>query len=341
MPNLRPLFRGSLFPVMFLLTLGPLLAAGCAGNGGGRDDGRLRVVTTVSPITNIVENIGGDRIRLEGIIPEGVNSHTFEPAPSDARLLAEADLIIVNGLHLELPTVELAEDVKKGGAEILFLGENTIDPSQYAYDFSFPEGEGDPNPHLWPNVPFAMRYAELIRDKLSELDPENAAYYRANAEAYLPRLEQLDRAIAEAVQTIPEEQRRLLTYHDSWAYFARRYGMTVVGAVQPSDFSEPSPQDLADLIRQIRDENVPSLFGSEVFPSAILEQIARETGAEYIDDLRDDDLTGKPGDPEHSYIGLMLANMRIMVPALGGDVGALEGIDPQNIVADSGAVYPQ
>ncbi|MEA2526378.1 MAG: manganese/iron transport system substrate-binding protein, partial [Thermomicrobiales bacterium] len=196
------------------------------------------------------------------------------------------------------------------------------------YDFSFPKDDGHPNPHLWPNVPFAMKYAELVAAKLAERDQPNADYYRQNLERYLTELRRLDEAILTAVQTIPEGQRKLLTYHDSWAYFAKHTGMTVIGAAQPSDFSEPSPREVAALIDQIEAEQVPAVFGSEVFPSTVLEQIAKEAGAVYVDGLRDDDPPGEPGDPEHTYLGMMLNNMHLMIPALGGTVDALAGIEP-------------
>ncbi len=291
-------------------------------------NGRLNVVSTVAPISSIVRNVGGTRIDLRGIVPDGTNSHTFEPAPSDARILAAADLIFVNGLSLEEPTVELAEANLKEGAEIVSLGEQTIDPEAWVFDFSFPEADGDPNPHLWTNVPFAMRYAEIVADALAAKDPDNADYYRENLGRYLAVLERLDAAILEAVQTIPEPNRRLLTYHDSWAYFAPHVGLTVIGAAQPSDFSEPSPQEVAALIDQIREEQVPAVFGSEVFPSDVLEQIAQEAGATYIDQLRDDDPPGEPNAPDHTYVGMMLRNMELMIPALGGSVEALAGIEP-------------
>jgi ABC-type Zn uptake system ZnuABC Zn-binding protein ZnuA len=292
------------------------------------ENGKLNVATTVAPISSIVRNVGGTRIDVHGIIPDGVNSHTFEPAPSDAVLLSKADLIIVNGLHLEQPTMDLAEANLKDGAQIYLLGENTITEDEWAFDFSFPEEEGDPNPHLWINVPYAMRYAELTAGWLSERDPANAEYYQTNLDRYLAVLQRLDEGIMASVQTIPEQNRKLLTYHDSYAYFARHYGMTVIGAVQPSDFSEPSPQEVADLIDQIEEEQVPAVFGSEVFPSTVLEQIADEAGATYIDQLRDDDPPGEPSDPEHTYVGMMLKNMELMIPALGGNVDALTGIEP-------------
>ena len=299
---------------------------------------KLNVVTTVAPITSIVENIGGDRIKLTGIIPEGIDSHTFEPIPSDAKLLSQADLIIINGLDLEIPTVKLAEANLKQGASILSLGQKTLKETDYVYDFSFPKEKGHPNPHLWLNPEYAMSYAAIARDELIRVDPANTSTYAKNAAAFLKKLEALDQAIKEAVKTIPQNNRRLLTYHDSWPYFARRYGFQVIGAAQPSDFSDPSPREVARLIEQIRKEKVPALFGSEVFPSPVLEQIARETKSRYIDKLRDDELPGKPGEAKHSYIGMMLENLTIMFEALGGSSEAFKKIDPAP-VAGSHADY--
>jgi ABC-type Zn uptake system ZnuABC Zn-binding protein ZnuA len=299
---------------------------------------KLNIVSTVAPITSIVENVGGDKIKLAGIIPEGIDSHTFEPIPSDAKLLSRADLIIINGLDLEIPTVKLAEANLKQGASILSLGQKTLKESDYVYDFSFPKEKGHPNPHLWLNPEYAMSYATTARGELIRLDPANKSTYEQNAAAFLKKLEALDQAITEAVKTIPQNNRRLLTYHDSWPYFARRYGFQVIGAAQPSDFSDPSPREVARLIEQIRKENVPALFGSEVFPSPVLEQIARETKSRYIDKLRDDELPGKPGEAQHSYIGMMLENLTIMFEALGGSSEAFKKIDPSP-VAGSHADY--
>ena len=299
---------------------------------------KLNIVSTVAPITSIVENVGGDKIKLAGIIPEGIDSHTFEPIPSDAKLLSRADLIIINGLDLEIPTVKLAEANLKQGASILSLGQKTLKESDYVYDFSFPKEKGHPNPHLWLNPEYAMSYATTARGELIRLDPANKSTYEQNAAAFLKKLEALDQAITEAVKTIPQNNRRLLTYHDSWPYFARRYGFQVIGAAQPSDFSDPSPREVARLIEQIRKEKVPALFGSEVFPSPVLEQIARETKSRYIDKLRDDELPGKPGEAQHSYIGMMLENLTIMFEALGGSSEAFKKIDPSP-VAGSHADY--
>jgi ABC-type Zn uptake system ZnuABC Zn-binding protein ZnuA len=301
------------FHVMAVALLATLLIA-CGSNKVevAEESGLLNVVTTVSPITSIVENIGGNRILVRGIVPEGANSHTFDPPPSTARVLADADLFIAN--HGD-------------GARAVLLGELAIAPDEWQFDFSFPEANGQPNPHLWPDPILALKYAEIVRDALTTSDPGGAAYYRANYEEFRLRIEALDAAIKTAVATVPEGQRRLLTYHDSWAYFARRYGFEVLGAVQPADFTEPSPRDMANLIGQVRDLGVLAIFGSEVFPSPVMEQIAAESGAVFIDQLADDDLPGEPGDAGHSYLGLMTKNMVTMVRALGGDASALAAVD--------------
>ncbi len=291
----------------------------------------LKVVTSVAPITNIVKNVGQDLIEVHGIVPEGTNSHTFEPAPSDAKYLRDADIIILNGLHLELPTIKLAEKVRRPTTPILLLGDNTISRKDWKFDFSFPESEGHPNPHLWPNVYLAQRYATLVRDALVELDPANRKRYFANTTAYLAKMSKVDAAIFDCVASIPPKNRKLVTYHDSFAYFAPRYGMEVVGAIQPSDFSEPTAREVARIITQLREVGVPAVFGSEVFPSRVLKQIAREAGARYIDELADDDLPGTADDPNHSFLGMMKRNMEILTQALGGDPGCMAGVDVRNL----------
>jgi ABC-type Zn uptake system ZnuABC Zn-binding protein ZnuA len=292
---------------------------------------RLNALTTVAPLTNIVRNVGGPYIDLHGLIPGGTDSHTFEPTPSDVRFIADADLIILNGLDLEVPTEKLALANKRPNARIFKLGDRTITPEEYVFDWSFPKAAGHPNPHLWMNPLYAARYAELVRDALAELDPAHAAVYGERTRLFTERLIVLDRGIATAMATIPPQHRKLLTYHDSFAYFAPRYGLTVIGAIEPASFSEPSARDVARVIEQLKREKVPAIFGSEVFPSKVLDQIAREAGVQFVATLRDDDLPGAPGAPEHSYIGMMLEDARTIVTALGGRAEVLEGIDPADI----------
>lgn len=289
---------------------------------------KLNIVTTVSPITNMVQNIGGIHVNVTGIVPDGIDSHTFEPIPSDIKILQAADIIIVNGLDLELPTLILAEKVKNPKTPILQLGNHALKEEDWQYDFSFPREHGHPNPHLWLNIELVMRYAEIIKESLFALDPANKKSYIENTASYLSKLQKLDQAIFKCVETIPQNNRKLVTYHDSFAYFAPRYGMTVIAAIQPSDFSEPGPQEVISIIKQIKKTGVPAIFGSEVFPSKVMEQIAREANVKFIDQLSDDEL---PAPPNHSFIGMMMNNMTIMTKALGGNPTCMASIDASNI----------
>jgi ABC-type Zn uptake system ZnuABC Zn-binding protein ZnuA len=317
--------------------LGVLAACGDDG-ASGAGDGRLLVVTTVAPITSIVGTIAGDDATVVGVVPEGTNSHTFEPKPSVAELLSDADVVVVNGLQLEEPTRELAEDHLHEGAEIVDLGAAAIDEDEWIFDRSFPRSDGKPNPHLWTDPVLAKRYANQVRDVLVRRDPERASGYRARTERLLAQMEALDAAMRAAFATVPT--RTLVTYHDAYAYVARDYGWTILDAIQVADFQDPTPREVADLIDQIRDRRVPAIFGSEVFPSPVLEQIARESGARYVDDLRDDDLPGRPGDPEHSWLGLLRFDYATMTAALGGDPSAIEAVRPDPELVDR-AEYPQ
>ena len=321
-----------------------LVASACSSSSGSAGtsaagDCQVNVATTVSPITNIVQHIGGSHTCVTGIVPEGTNSHTFEPAPSDAAVLADADIVFINGLHLEEPTKDLADANVQPGVPIISLGEETITPDRYIYDFSFPQEAGLPNPHLWTDPLYAKRYGEIVKDELSKVDPANAADYRTNDDAFAKRIDQLDKLVREVTATVPPENRKLLTYHDSFPYFAREYGWQIIGAIQPSDFADPTPQDVAALIEQIKQEHVPAIFGSEVFPSPVLEQIAGETGAHYVDDLRDDDLPGENGDPDHSYFGIMAMDFKTFMGALGGDITPFDHFDVTNLQGGDTANY--
>ena len=169
-----------------------------------------------------------------------------------------------------------------------------------------------------------------MRDWLSENDAKNKDYYGANFETFAKLIGQLDTAIRKDMESVPAKARKLLTYHDSWAYWAREYGWTVIGAIQPSDFKEPSAKEVADLITQIKKESVPAIFGSEVFPSKTLETIAKESGAKFEDQLSDDEPPGKTGDKNHTYIGMLVNDMHIMFARLGGSSPTVDLVPVEN-----------
>lgn len=323
------------------LILGASLVTACGSAAATLgSSGKLVVATTVAPITSIVAGIGGDKIELHGIVPEGTNSHTYDPPPQVAEVLSAADVVFINGLRLEDPTAQLARDNAQKGSEIVALGTLSLPKADYIYDFSFPRKDGKPNPHLWTDPLFAIKYADEAAATLTKHDPTNTSYYETNRVEFDKKATALSEALKTDQATVPSGKKELLTYHDAYAYFGRDYGWQVIGAVQPSNFDDPTPQEVAAIIDQVRAEKVPVIFGSEVFPSKILEQIGKETGARYEDTLRDDDLPGKPGDAEHSWLGLMRYDYRTMVTGLGGTSTALDALSTANVAPDK-ADYPQ
>ena len=164
-----------LFPfVVASVSAATLVLSGCGGSDDSApdsDDDSILVATTVSPITSIVSRVGGDCVDVRGIVPEGTNSHTFEPAPSIAALLSDADVVFINGLKLEDPTLAMAEANMADGAELVELGTVALPEEDYIFDFSFPKEDGKPNPHLWTDPTYAIVYADIVREVLSERDP--------------------------------------------------------------------------------------------------------------------------------------------------------------------------
>jgi ABC-type Zn uptake system ZnuABC Zn-binding protein ZnuA len=308
----------------------------------------LHLVATVAPIADLVARVGGDRVEVTPLVPAGADSHTYEPRPGDLTTLAEADAYLGVGLDLNPAALALAED-NLADDRVFRLGEEHLDTDTLVHDHVHDadgghghaedgqghaddghshDDEGDaaeagPNPHVWTGLGPAAELLDGIAETLTELDPDGEETYAENAEAARGELEELDGQIREAVATIPEDRRILVVYHDAWSYFARDYGLEMVTAVQPSDFSEPSAADVRDLIELLRDEDVPAVFGSEVFPSDVLDVISEEAGARYVGDLADDVLPGEPGDEEHSYLGLMRRNATVIVEGLGGDADAI------------------
>ena len=332
------------FPVIIAsVSAAALVLSGCGGSDDyapESDGDSILVATTVSPITSIVSRVGGDCVDVRGIVPEGTNSHTFEPAPSVAALLSDADVVFINGLKLEDPTLAMAEANMADGAELVELGTVALPEEDYIFDFSFPEEDGKPNPHLWTDPTYAIVYADIVREVLSERDPECADQMQENFEAFAAQAEELAEAVRLDQQTVPAGGLKLVTYHDAYAYFAENFGWQVVGAVQPSDFADPTPSEVVTLIEQIRTEGVPTIFGSEVFPSNVLEEVGNETGVRYEQSLRDDDLPGAPGEENHSWLGLMQYNFATMIEGLGGDASNVRAVDITSPVPDN-ADYPQ
>jgi manganese/iron transport system substrate-binding protein len=285
----------------------------------------LRVVSSVAPVTDIVRQIAGNRVTLGAAIPEGVDSHTFRPQKDVAALISKADVIFLNGLHLETPMMELAEAIGVPKDRMVLLGDAVVPQNEYRYDFSFPRSGGKPNPHVWMNPLQGRAYARVVTEQLCRRAVGDCSAFQANLGAFEARIGELDTAMRTAFATIPGAK-RLLTYHDAYAYFAAEYGWEVVGAIQPADFGRPSKTELAQLVRQIRTAGVKVLFGSEMFPGPVAQELSAASGARYVTDLSDDDLPGETGDANNTYVAMLIENYATITKQMGGDPAALREV---------------
>jgi zinc/manganese transport system substrate-binding protein len=276
-------------------------------------DGRPRVLAVESFLADIAQNVAGDRLMVETLLPLDVDPHAYQPRPSDAAKFAESTVLILNGAeyeHFIKPILENADGEKLviEASAGLTSRPSTSQGEQAAAD-----------PHFWLDPNLVITYVENIRDGLSSADPAGAETYQANAEAYIRQLQELDAWIKTQVETLSPEERFLVTNHEALGYYADRYGFTIVGTVIPSLSSEsaPSAQEMAALVDQIRSSNVMAIFLDAMDNPALADQIAKETKVKVITDLHLESLTPPEGDAPN-YIEMMKYNTDIIVKGCKG-----------------------
>ncbi len=281
--------------------------AGC-GQPGGSFTSRLAVVTTSSVFADMISNVGGDRITVTALVPHHADVHTFQPSPADVRAVAGARLLFMNGLGLDDWLRETIVNASAAGTPLVELG-----PGLSGVDLLPGEAPGTQNPHLWMSVPYAKGYVGEIEAALVSADPANADAYHQGANAYRARLDTLDQSIRAKVATIPAAERRLVTFHDAFPYFAREYGLEIVGVAVEAPGQDPSAAEIAALIEAIKAAHVKAIFSEDQFPTQLVDQLAASTGAKVVADLYDDSL-GDP--PVTSYEALMTWDVEQLVTAL-------------------------
>jgi manganese/iron transport system substrate-binding protein len=263
--------RLSALPLAAIALLASVLLIACQDNeteGGGT--ARVKVVVSLDLFADFVRQVGGDRVDVSSLIPAGADPHTYEPTPSRVANLAKADLVIVNGLGLEAALQDVIDQNTPSSTPVVELSRG----------LSVITTDHDSNPHLWLDVQNAMAYVERIRDALVEVDPAGTETYRANADGYLAELRTLDQEVAAAIDSIPPERRKLVTFHDAFPYLAQRYGLEVVGVVVTSPGKEPSAKDVADLVDAITAQDVPAVFKEPQFNARVLELAADDAGVQ-------------------------------------------------------------
>ena len=276
----------------------------------------IRVVTTIGMITDVVQNIGGNRVEVTGLMGPGIDPHVYKASEGDVVRLAEADIVFYNGLHLEAAMGDVFEKVEGRVATVAVT--DYIDRSKL---MSPPAFEGAYDPHVWFDVTMWIQAAERVRDALVELDPSSAGLYRSRARDYIAKLEDLDRYVREQAGRIPVEQRVLITAHDAFKYFGRAYGFEVRGLQGISTAAEAGTADVASLADFIFERRVPAVFVETSVPErfiAALEEAVEARGFDVdIGGSLFSDAMGDEGTAEGTYIGMVRHNIDTIVDGLG------------------------
>jgi zinc/manganese transport system substrate-binding protein len=288
------------------------LAALCAA-APARAQQRLDVVASFSILGDFVKNVGGDRVVVQSLVGPNGNAHVYAPSPGDAKKVADAKVVFVNGLGFEGWLERL---VKASGSKApIVVATAGIKPRERAGDPQHDHDHGRADPHAWQSVANAKIYVANIRDALIAVDPAGKDAYTANAAAYLAKLDELDREVRDVMAKIPADRRRVITSHNAFAYFQDAYGITFIAPQGVSTEAEASAKDVAAIISQIRKQKAAAVFLENVTDPRLVEQIARETGAKVGGTLYSDALTGDKGDAP-TYIDLIRHNLRQLAAAL-------------------------
>lgn len=283
---------------------------------GHEESGKLRVVTTTTMLTDLVKNIGGDSVTVEGLMGAGVDPHLYKASEGDVSKLFRADVIFYSGLHLEGKLVDVFEKMKSQNKKTISLGESLnkddlISSRLFASNY---------DPHVWFNIRFFKQFANKVTEVLSESDPENRAFFKKNNEIYQEKLNALEVEIRDIIATLPKEKRILVTAHDAFNYFGNEYGFEVVGLQGISTATEAGVQDVQRLSDFIIENNVKAIFIESSVPRRTIEALQAAVlskkhqvaigGTLYSDAL------GSEGTEEGTYIGMFKYNVKTIVEAL-------------------------
>jgi zinc/manganese transport system substrate-binding protein len=265
---------------------------------------RLKVVASFSILGDFVKNVGGDRIEVTTLVGPNGDIHVYTPAPADAKKIADAKLVVINGLGLEGWLPRLVQS--SGGKATIVIASDGVVPLKSG---------SAADPHAWQSVSNAKIYVANIRDALVAADPADAGAFRANADAYLAKLDGLNRDVREAMARIPPAHRKVISTHGAFGYFAAAYGVEFIAPLGVSTDSEASARDIADIINRIRVARIPAVFVENISDPRLIRRISAETGAAIGGTLYSDSLTDEKGDAP-TYIDMVRHNIKALTNAL-------------------------
>jgi manganese/zinc/iron transport system substrate-binding protein len=278
----------------------------------------INAVTTTGMITDIVENVGGERVQVTGLMGPGVDPHLYKATAGNVTSLMNADIIIYNGLHLEAQLGDVLEQMSTRSVTLA-----VADGIEQAYLLAPPEFEGAFDPHIWMDVSLWMDAVRVVRDELIELDPAHTQTYQNNAANYLAELEDLHQYVLDEAAKLPPEQRILVTAHDAFNYFGRAYGFDVRGLQGISTAAEAGTADVQDLAEFIVERRIPAIFVETSVPTRTIDAVRAAVQSRGFDvrlggELFSDAM-GNPGTPEGTYLGMVRHNIDTIINALSGD----------------------
>ena len=289
-----------------------VLAAGLiavSGSATARIYAPIEVVASFSILGDMVRQVGGDRVRVTTLVGPDSDAHVYQPTPADARAVAGARLLVINGLGFEGWIDRLTE--ASGYKGRIVTATAGVETRRMAYP-----DRGAIDPHAWQSLANARIYVRNIADGLAAIDPAGAETYRGNAARYMEEIDAVEAQVREAVDSLPVERRKVVTSHDAFGYLSAAYGIEFHAPVGFSTEAEASAGDVARLIRQINREEIPAVFVENISDRRLLDQIVRETGAQIGGTLYSDALSKEDG-PAGTHLGMMLHNIRTLVSALG------------------------
>lgn len=302
-----------------ILLLITLLLSACVTEANNNPTGKLNVVTTIGMIADITRNVGGDHVQVTGLMGPGIDPHLYKASENDVQLIQEADIVFYNGLHLEAQMGEVLERMNEFGIKTVAVTDK-VDRSVLQ---SPPEFAGNYDPHVWFDVTLWMKAVEQVAETLVEADPANGSVYEANAEAYLTQLEELHQYVLDQANTIPAEQRILITAHDAFNYFGRAYGFEVRGLQGISTEAQAGTADVQVLTDFIVERQIPAIFVESSVPQRNVEAVQAAVQAQGFDvrigGSLFSDAMGNEGTPEGTYIGMVRHNIDTIVEALTGE----------------------
>ena len=302
-----------------LLLIVVLLAAGCRADrrGAASGDGELNVVATTSIIADLAREIGGDRVRITGLMGPGIDPHLYQASAGDVTRMSQADLVLYNGLHLEGKMTDVFEQMHGRGVPVVAVAEESIPEEELLESPTYP---GNYDPHVWLDVALWSRVAEAVAETLAEHFPEHAETFRSNLQSYQSELTELDGYVRERLSELPEERRVLITSHDAFGYFGRAYGVDVRGLQGISTAAEAGTADVQDLAELVASRRIPALFvESSISPKGIeaVREAVRARGFEVeIGGTLYGDALGDPNSAAGRYPGMIRHNVDTIVSSL-------------------------